>query len=156
LEFGGPLVTKEYYEHICAISVIILILRALFMNYIELSAKWFEIQSNYTNNHLFDSISFYKKLKEPIVLAEFSGSLCNNKTIEDDTVKLYRNEYRVLNELAAKTKNGQVPNAFIVLFHQAKLRLKGLKLIDDCTCIRINHAKVRAPASPEEIQGILT
>jgi hypothetical protein len=156
LEFGGPLITKEYYERTCAASVVVPVLRALFMRHTELSSKWFEIQSNYTKSHLFDGIVFYKKFKEPIALAEFGGALCDDKKTENDTVKVYRNACRVINELAAKTKKRQIPTVFIVLFHQSKLRFESLKLIDDSIYVRTNHAKIVTPTSPEEISAIFT
>ncbi len=90
LEFGGPLIIKEYYERTYAVSVVVPVIRALFIKHTELSSKWFEIQSNYTHKHLFDGIVFYKKFSEPIALAEFGGSLCDDKKLEKDTVKIYK------------------------------------------------------------------
>lgn len=99
---------------------------------------------------------FYKKFKGLIALAEFGGSLCDNKKTEDDTVKVYRNACHVINELAAKTKRNQVPAVFIVVFHQFKLRFESLKLIDDNIYVRANHAKIATPTSPERISAIFT
>ncbi|KAI7906975.1 uncharacterized protein BX663DRAFT_482660 [Cokeromyces recurvatus] len=85
---------------------------------------------------------FIKKLKGPIILAEFGGSLCDGKKTENDTVKVHRNACRIINELAAKTKKSQIPTVFIVFFHQSKLRFESLKLIDDNVYVRTSHAKI--------------
>lgn len=70
--------------------------------------------------------------------AEFGGSYC-------DTVKVYINAARVINELASKIRKRKTPKVFIVLSHKTKLSFETLTLIDDCTCVRTRHAKIKAP-----------
>ena len=76
------------------------------MKFRSLSTKWFEIQTNFTNRHLFDGVIFYDGILEPMALAEFGGAKCNDDKVNSDTLKVYRNALKILNEIAAKTKKG--------------------------------------------------
>ncbi|CAO3681913.1 unnamed protein product [Rhizopus stolonifer] len=154
LEFHGSFIKNENYERTCASSVVIPIVRQLFKRNVELSTKWFEIQSQFTKKHHFDAVTFFKGLNEPIVLAEFGGPLCNEQKIEDDIVKVYRNAHKVLNELAAKNKRDNTPTVFVLLFHQGILRFETLHLANNLTYVRACHAKLLTPTSPESLKAI--
>ena len=47
---------NENYERTCASSVVIPIVRQIFKRNVELSTKWFERQSQFTNKHHFDAV----------------------------------------------------------------------------------------------------
>lgn len=151
LEFNGPLITDEYYERTSAISLVTPIMSALFMKSRSLATKWFEIQTKLTNRHLFDVVIFYEGMDEPLALGEFAGPTQGNEKTEYDTVKVYRNGMRIINEVAHKTKNGKIPRVFIVLFQKAKLHFETLSLIDNCTYVRARYATLKAPSTPEEL-----
>ncbi|KAG1138494.1 hypothetical protein G6F37_010782 [Rhizopus arrhizus] len=136
----------------CALSVAVPVLSALFMKFRSLSTKWFEIQTNFTNRHLFDGVIFYDGILEPMALAEFGGAKCTDDKVNGDTLKVYRNALRILNEISAKTKKGETPKVFIVLFHKAILRFETLALLDNCMYVRTRHAKIRSPRTPEELK----
>jgi hypothetical protein len=136
------------------LSVVVPVLNALFMKFRSLSTKWFEIQTNFTNRHLFDGVIFYDGILEPMALAEFGGAKCSDDKVNSDTLKIYRNALRILNEIAAKTKHGETPKVFIVLFHKAILRFETLLLLDNCTYVRARHAKIQSPKTPEELKLI--
>ncbi|KAI9469080.1 MAG: hypothetical protein EXX96DRAFT_590375 [Benjaminiella poitrasii] len=153
-EFYGSFIINENNERTCASLVAVPIVRQLFKRNVELSTKWFEIQSQFTNKHHFDAVIFFKGLNEPIALAEFGGPLCNEQKIEDDIVKVYRNAHRVLNELAAKTKRDNTPTVFVLLLHQGTLRFETLHLVNNLTYVRACHAKLLAPTTPELLKAI--
>ncbi|RCH86428.1 hypothetical protein CU097_007130 [Rhizopus azygosporus] len=56
LEFQGSFIMNENYERTCASSVVIPIVRQIFKRNVELSTKWFERQSQFTNKHHFDAV----------------------------------------------------------------------------------------------------
>ncbi|KAG1170798.1 hypothetical protein G6F46_004136 [Rhizopus delemar] len=87
-----------------------------------------------------------------MALAEFGCAKCSDNKVNSDTLKVYRNALRILNELAAKTKNGKTPKVFIVLFHKAILRFETLLLLDNCMYVHTRHAKIQFPKTPEELK----
>jgi hypothetical protein len=127
-----------------------------FMKFRLLSTKWFEIQTQITNRHLFDAVIFYKVMKEPMALGEFAGPMQNNDKTDHDTVKVYRNAMRVVNEIATKTQNGKIPRVYIILFHKGKLLFETLALIDNSTYVRTRHGMIKAPKTPDELKLVFT
>jgi hypothetical protein len=74
----------------------------LFKRQTTLSSKWFEIQTKFTNNHHFDGVVFYNNFSAPGALAGFGGAWCDEKKRpEGETIKVYRNSQRVLNEISS-------------------------------------------------------
>lgn len=53
-----------------------------------------------------------------MALGEFAGLMQDSDKTDHDTVKVYKNAMRVVNEIAAKTQNGKAPRVYITVFHK--------------------------------------
>jgi hypothetical protein len=66
-------------------------------------------------------------MKEPMALAEFAAPMKNDDKTDEDTIKVCRNAMRVLNDIAAKTKNGKIPRG--LYFTKESFVLRHLRLL---------------------------
>ena len=63
-------------------------------------------------------------MKEPIALGEFAGPMQNNDKTDHDTVKVYRNVMRVINEIATKPKMEKYQGFLLFYFTKESFILK--------------------------------